>query len=462
MEDLTPQQTVEELDKYIIGQGEAKKKVAIALRNRWRRQRLSDDMRDEVTPKNIIMIGPTGVGKTEIARRLSRLVDAPFVKVEASKFTEVGYVGRDCESLIRDLTEVAVNLIREEMRKSCDPKARKRAEGRLLDLLLPPRPAGAQRVFRPMDPSAGDEASAQKLPEDEAEARTREMLMKKLESGELDEREVEFEVRDTGQPAMMQMFSNTGMEEMGINLQEMMGKMMPQRSKRRKMSVGEARKVLKEEELEEMMDMDKIIPMAVERTENSGIVFLDEIDKIAGKGSQGGPDVSREGVQRDILPIVEGSTVATKYEPVRTDHILFIAAGAFHMTQVSDLIPELQGRFPIRVELSSLGREDFARILREPKNSLIRQYRSLLKTEGVDLEITDEAIEEMAVICQEVNDETENIGARRLHTIMEYLLEDISFEASELAGQKIVIGAPEVRERLSGLAERPDLTKYVL
>ena len=462
MEELTPKEIVQELDKYIVGQGEAKKKVAIALRNRWRRQRLTGDMREEVTPKNIIMIGPTGVGKTEIARRLSRLVDAPFVKVEASKFTEVGYVGRDCESLIRDLTEVAVNLVREEMRKSCAVKAHERAESRLLDLLLPPRPTGAQRVYRPMDPSAGDEAPAQKSPEEDAEARTREMLRKKLEVGELDEREVEFEVSDSGQPAMMQMFTNTGMEEMGINLQEMMGKMMPQRSKRRKMSVAEARVVLEEEELDELLDMDKIIPLAVERTENTGIVFLDEIDKIAGKGFQGGPDVSREGVQRDILPIVEGSTVATKYGPVRTDHILFIAAGAFNMTKVSDLIPELQGRFPIRVELNSLDREDFARILREPKNSLIRQYESLLGTEGVELKITDEAIEEMARICQEVNDETENIGARRLHTIMEYLLEDISFNANDRAGQKVVIDAAKVRERLAGLDEKPDLTKYIL
>ncbi|MDK1022462.1 MAG: ATP-dependent protease ATPase subunit HslU, partial [Candidatus Hydrogenedentes bacterium] len=400
--------------------------------------------------------------KTEIARRLSRLVDAPFVKVEASKFTEIGYVGRDCESLIRDLMEVAVNLVREEMRKSCAVKAHERAERRLLDLLLPPRPTGPQHVYRPMDPSAGDEASAQKSPQEEAEARTREMLRKKLDAGDLDDREVEVEVRDTGQPAMMQMFTNTGMEEMGINIQEMMGKMMPQRSKRRKMSVAEARVVLEEEELEELLDMDKIIPLAVERTENTGIVFLDEIDKIAGKGFQGGPDVSREGVQRDILPIVEGSTVPTKYGPVRTDHILFIAAGAFHMTKVSDLIPELQGRFPIRVELKSLDTADFARILREPKNSLIRQYQSLLATEGVELEITDDAIEEMARICQEVNDETENIGARRLHTIMEYLLEEISYDANDRAGEKVVIDGAKVRERLAGLAEKPDLKKYVL
>ncbi len=462
MEQLTPKEIVLELDKYIVGQGEAKKKVAIALRNRWRRQQLDEEMREEVTPKNIIMIGPTGVGKTEIARRLSKLVDAPFIKVEATKFTEVGYVGRDCESLIRDLTEVAVNLVRDEMRKSCAVAAHERAERRLLDLLLPPRPVGPQRVYRPMDPAAGDEGAASKSPEEEAEARTREILKKKLNAGELDDREVEVEVSDTGQPAMMQMFTNTGMEEMGINLQEMMGKMAPQRSKKRRMPVGEAREVLEEEELEALLDMDKIVPMAIERTENTGIVFLDEIDKIAGKGFQGGPDVSREGVQRDILPIVEGSTVTTKYGPVRTDHILFIAAGSFHMTKVSDLIPELQGRFPIRVELNSLNTEDFARILREPKNSLIRQYRSLLATEGVEVEFTDDAVEEMAKICHEVNEETENIGARRLHTIMEYLLEDISFEASENRGEKFLIDADKVRERLSGLSEKPDLTKYVL
>ena len=462
MEELTPKQIVSELDKYIIGQDEAKKKVAIALRNRWRRQRLTGEMREEVTPKNIILIGPTGVGKTEIARRLSRLVDAPFVKVEASKFTEVGYVGRDCESMIRDLTEAAINIVREEMRKSCAEKAHKKAEERLLDLLLPPRPTGPQRVYRPLDPSSGDEAAAVKTPEEEAERRTRELLKTKLRAGELDEREVEVEVSDSGQPAMMQMFTNTGMEEMGVNFQEMMGKMMPKRTKRRKMPISEARTVLEEEELEDLLDMDKIIATAVERTENTGIVFLDEIDKIAGKGFQGGPDVSREGVQRDILPILEGSTVATKYGPVRTDHILFIAAGAFHMTKVSDLIPELQGRFPIRVELNSLDTKDFARILREPKNSLIRQYQSLLATEGVELEISDEAIDEMARICCEVNDETENIGARRLHTIMEYLLEEISFEANDLAGEKISIGVEMVRERLSGLSEKPDLTKYIL
>ena len=464
MDKLTPKQIVAELDKYIIGQGDAKKKVAIALRNRWRRQQLDDDMREEVTPKNIIMIGPTGVGKTEIARRLSRLVDAPFVKVEASKFTEVGYVGRDCESMIRDLMECAVNLVREEMKKSCATQARANTQRRLLDLLLPPRPMGAQRIYRPLDPSSGDEAPAVLSPEEESEKRTREVLRKKLEAGDLDDRELDVDVRDTGQTSMMQMFTNSGMEEMGVNFQEMMGKMMPEKRKVRKMTVADARAAIEEEELEELLEMDKIMSLAVERTENSGIIFLDEIDKIAGKGSHGGggPDISREGVQRDILPIVEGSTVSTKYGPIRTDHILFIAAGAFHMTKVSDLIPELQGRFPIRVELSSLNTEDFARILREPKNSLIRQYESLLATEGVELSISDDAIQEMAEVCRAVNDETENIGARRLHTIMEYLLEDISFNASERSGDKVRIEAADVRDRLSNLAEKPDLTKYVL
>lgn len=462
LEELTPKQIVAELDKYIVGQGDAKKKVAIALRNRWRRQQLDDDMRDEVTPKNIIMIGPTGVGKTEIARRLSRLVDAPFVKVEASKFTEVGYVGRDCESMIRDLMECAVNLVREEMKKSCAVQAHANAERRLLDILLPPRPVGPQRVYRPLDPLSGDEAPAVPSPEQESERRTRDVLKKKLEAGELDEREVEVDIRDTGQTSMMQMFTNSGMEEMGINFQEMMGKMMPEKRKVRKMTVADARAAIEEEELEELLDTDKIVAMAAERTENTGIVFLDEIDKIASKGSHGGPDISREGVQRDILPIVEGSTVATKYGPIRTDHILFIAAGAFHMTKVSDLIPELQGRFPIRVELSSLNTEDFARILREPKNSLIRQYQCLLATEGVTLEISDDAIQEMAEICREVNDETENIGARRLHTIMEFLLEDISFDATDRAGETVKIEAADVRERLANLSEKPDLTKYIL
>ncbi len=463
MNELTPKQIVAELDRYIIGQGEAKRKVAIALRNRWRRQQMPDEMRDDVTPKNIIMIGSTGVGKTEIARRLSKLVRAPFVKVEASKFTEVGYVGRDCESMIRDLTEIAVTLVRDEMKKSHIETARANTENRLLDLLLPPQPKQPERIFNPMDPSSGDEGPAISSEEPSAEERTREMLRKKLLAGEMDDKEIDVTVRDTGQMTTMNMFGNQGMEEMGINFQEMMGKMMPNKSKSKKLKIKDARTVLEQEELDNLLDMDKVVEEAVHRTENSGIVFLDEIDKIAsGSGKGGGPDVSREGVQRDILPIVEGSTVTTKYGPVKTDHILFVAAGAFHIAKVSDLIPELQGRFPIRVQLDSLREEDFARILREPKNSLIRQYTGMLATEGVVLDVQDEAIDEMARICREINDETENIGARRLHTIMEYLLEDISFEAPDMQGETVVIDKAIVNERLTTIIEKRDLGKFVL
>lgn len=463
MEELTPREIVAELDKYIIGQGEAKQKVAIALRNRWRRQQLPEDMRDDVTPKNIIMIGPTGVGKTEIARRLSKLVRAPFVKVEASKFTEVGYVGRDCESMIRDLVETAVNLVRDEMKKSCEAQAKENAARRILDLLLPPKPRGPERIFNPLDPNSGDEAAATVTPEMAAEQRTREMIRGKLEKGELDDREIEVTVRDTGQMSTMQMFSNTGMEEMGFNFQEMMEKMLPEKKKTKTTTVKNAIALLEQEELDELLDMDKVIEEAVYRTENSGIIFLDEIDKIASSGGKGsGPDVSREGVQRDILPIVEGSTVTTKYGPIKTDHILFIAAGAFNIAKVSDLIPELQGRFPIRVELQSLDTEDFARILREPKNSLIRQYEAMLGTEDVTLVIEDDAIDEMAKVCHRINDETENIGARRLHTIMEYLLEDISFTATDRAGETVTIDAEVVRNRLTDLIEERDLSKFIL
>ncbi len=461
MSQLTPKQIVAELDKYIIGQNEAKRKVAIALRNRWRRQQLPDDLRDEVAPKNIIMIGPTGVGKTEIARRLSKLADAPFVKVEASKFTEVGYVGRDCESMIRELMDVAIHLVRMEMEKGLEGKASELAEKRLLDLLLPPQPHPA-RPFRPNDPEAGDEGPPIE-PGVEAEAHTREILLRKLREGALEDREVEFDIKESGNTSVMQVFSNTGLEEMGINLQEMFGKLAPPKTKRRKLKVSEARKILEDEQLQNLVDMDTVVREAVRRTEESGIVFLDEIDKIAGRGrNTQGPDVSREGVQRDILPIVEGSNVTTKYGTVRTDHILFIAAGAFHMSKVSDLIPELQGRFPIRVELSSLEANDFARILREPQNSLIRQYQALLATEGITLTFSDDSVDALARICQRVNEEAENIGARRLHTIMECLLEELSFHAPDTEERTVHIDAAEVEKRLAGIVEKRDLSQYIL
>jgi ATP-dependent HslUV protease ATP-binding subunit HslU len=460
---LTPREIVQELDRHIVGQDEAKRKVAIALRNRWRRKQLPQELRDEVMPKNIILIGPTGVGKTEIARRLSKLADAPFIKVEASKFTEVGYVGRDCESMVRELMDVGVKMVREELKRELEPQAKARAEQRLLDLLLPPQPGGAQRVYRPGDPAAGDEGPARNVREDQAEARTREVLLQKLRAGELDQREVDISVRESGNLPMMQVFSNAGIEEMGLNIQEMFGKIMPPRQKQRKVSVADARGLLEQEELSELIDMDVVTSRAIQRVENDGIIFLDEIDKIAGRGSGGhGPDVSREGVQRDILPIVEGSTVVTKYGPVKTDHILFIAAGAFHISKVSDLIPELQGRFPIRVELKSLGAVDFARILREPKGSLLLQYTAMLETEGVRLEITPAAVERIAEVCERVNRETEDIGARRLHTIMEYLLEDISFAGSERACETVVIDAADVDARLAGIMEDRDLSRYIL
>jgi len=448
MEHLTPRQIVAELDKFIIGQHEAKRAVAIALRNRWRRQRLPAELRDEVAPKNIIMIGPTGVGKTEIARRLARLAEAPFIKVEASKYTEVGYVGRDVESMIRDLVELAVGMVKHERTRGVEARAKELAEERLLDLLLPSaRPAGF--------PGQGAVA------ERGAAYETREKLRVRLREGALDDRTVEIEVASKGLH-MADMLGGHGMEEMQENLKEMLGNLLPQRTKRRKVKIHEARRILTQEEAEKLVEKEEVVSEAIARVENSGIVFLDEIDKIAGREGGHGPDVSREGVQRDLLPIVEGSTVSTKYGLVRTDHILFIAAGAFHVSKPADLIPEMQGRFPLRVELKSLTEGDFVRILTEPENALTKQYLALLATEGVDLHYTPEAIQEIARIASEVNQATENIGARRLYTIMERLLEEISFEAPHMDGVRVEITAELVRQRLASIVTNQDLSRYIL
>lgn len=443
---LTPRQVVEELDKYVIGQHKAKRAVAIALRNRWRRQRLSEDLRDEVMPKNIIMIGPTGVGKTEIARRLAKLVQAPFLKIEASKFTEVGYVGRDVESIIRDLTEIGINMVKNEMAEQVQEKAAAMAEERLLDLLLPP----------PRTSPGLETASTE---QDEHHTGTREKLRQQFREGKLDERLVELEQKEKVMP--FGIISNIGMEEIEMNLKEMLGGLLPEKTKRRKVKVSDALRLLVQEEAAKLIDMDKVIKEAVRRIEESGIVFLDEIDKIAGRESHG-PDVSREGVQRDLLPIVEGSTITTKYGPVRTDHVLFIAAGAFHVSKPSDLIPELQGRFPIRVELDSLGKAEFIRILTEPKNALIKQQIALLATEEVSITFSTDSIEEIADIAAKVNERTENIGARRLHTVMERLLDEISFDAPEKKGAQIAINANYVRERLAEVLQSEDLSRYIL
>ncbi len=447
---LTPAQIVIELDRYIIGQEKAKRAVAIALRNRWRRQNLPPELRDEVAPKNIIMIGPTGVGKTEIARRLAKLSQAPFLKVEASKYTEVGYVGRDVESMIRDLAELSVNMVKAEMAGAVQEKAEALAEERVLDLLLP------RRKSEPFQSQTLEEIS----PEASRQA-TKEKLRQQLRSGKLDDRNLELEIQTQMTP-MVEIFSGQGMEELGINLREMLSSMLPTKSKKRKVRVAEARRILTQEEAQKLIDMDEVISQAIHRVENSGIIFLDELDKIAGREVGHGPEVSREGVQRDLLPIVEGSTVTTKYGMVKTDHILFIAAGAFHVSKPSDLIPELQGRFPIRVELEPLTREDFVRILTEPQNALLRQYTELLKTEQVTLSFTPDAVEAIAELASTVNQRMENIGARRLYTVMEKLLEDVSFSAPDMPGKDLSIDAGYVHARLADLIKDEDLSRYIL
>lgn len=472
-ETLTPRQIVEELDKYIIGQDEAKRSVAIALRNRARRQMLSDEMRDEVAPKNIIMIGPTGVGKTEIARRLARLVNVPFIKVEASKYTEIGYVGRDVESMIRDLTDLSIGMVKSEHTDIIHEKAELEVEERLLDYLLP-LPKRVKRARRsPETPEITDESemiesemieveSPVQPDEDESHRSTREKFRERLKNGKLEDNPVEIEVQNRTM-SFIEIFTPGGsFEELDISLKDMFGSMMPKQTKKRKVTVAEAREILTQEEAEKLIDMDKVVSEAISRVENSGIVFLDELDKIAGRESGVGPDVSREGVQRDILPIVEGCTVATKHGMVRTDHILFIAAGAFHVSSPSDLIPELQGRFPIRVELASLDAEDFKLILIEPKNALVKQYTALLETEGINVTFADDAIDEISELAFEVNQQMQDIGARRLHTIMEKLLEDISFEAPELESEDLKIDAQYVSEQLAEIVKDKDLSKYIL
>lgn len=445
---LTPKEIVRELDKYIVGQREAKKAVAIALRNRIRRRRLPPEIADEIAPKNILMIGPTGVGKTEIARRLAKLTSSPFLKIEASKFTEVGYVGRDVESIIRDLTELSVDMVKAEEMNKVKEKAMRNAEERLLDILLP------SNRFRHRNSFTEDY-------NDSYLKDTREKLRAQLREGKLDERKVEIEVRERAFPAF-EIFTGTGAEEIGITIQEMMPGLFGGKIKKRKVKVGEALQYLMEEEQKKLVDMEQIVKLAIQRVEQSGIVFLDEIDKIAGRESGHGPDVSREGVQRDLLPIIEGTTVNTRYGMVRTDHILFIGAGAFHVSKPSDLIPELQGRFPIRVELEPLTKEDFIRILKEPENALVKQYKALLSTEGIEIEFTDHAIEEVAEIAEKVNMELENIGARRLHTIMEKVIEDIAFEAPDIPEKKIVIDREYVRKKLEALLKNQDLSRYIL
>ena len=451
---MTPREIVSELDRYIVGQGDAKRAVAIALRNRWRRQNVAPELRDEIAPKNILMIGPTGVGKTEIARRLARLAQAPFIKVEASRYTEVGYVGRDVESMIRDLAEISVKMVREEARERVAVKARENAEERLLDILFPP----PTKVRRPA--GITPEGRVQPIEED-SQKETREKLRKLLRQGHLDDREVEIEVSATATP-MVEVFTPQGMEEMGFNMKELMNQIMPKKTRSRKVKIPEALELLTQEEAARLVDMESVAHDAIHRAEQSGIVFIDEIDKIAGREANRGPDVSREGVQRDLLPIVEGSTVNTKYGAVRTDHILFVASGAFHTSKPSDLIPEFQGRFPIRVELGALTRDDFVRILTEPENALTKQYVALMATEGVKLTFTEDAVGALAEIAAQVNSRSENIGARRLHTVLERVLDELSFDAPERNERTVVIDAAYVHRYLDPIVKDEDLSRFIL